>query len=492
MIKKLDKLVIKAFIGPFVATFFITLFVLVMQFFWLYIDDLVGKGLDFFTIAKLIGYVSATLVPLAFPLGMLLASIMTFGNLGETFELVAIKSAGIPLLRFMRPLFIVALFICGIAFLFNNYIIPVANLRMKTQLTNIRFSKPAFDLKEGVFYDGIPGYTMKIGKKDKEGKNLESIIIYEHSYELQDNFITAERGSMSVSPDKKKLLFDLQNGWRYQERGSSTNNYGTEYIRLGFKSYQKVFDLSALSMLNYNDSTFKNFYQMLSIRQLNVTIDSLHRGIDTFEKRGEKEISAFFNFNNFNKKDWDSSTKNKATIKQIDELVPDSIRTSVFSRTQSQITSLKNVTESRVTEYTEKKKQLQLHLIEWHRKFALSTACLVLFLIGAPLGSIIRKGGLGLPFVFALLFFIIFHLTNTFGEKLAKQEVLNPLSGMWLSTFILIPIGIFLTYKAMRDSQLFNKEYYYRVSRKIKPYLANLYKLYKENKKNVDVPDNKL
>ncbi|MBI2729420.1 MAG: LptF/LptG family permease [Sphingobacteriales bacterium] len=483
--KKLDKLIIKAFIGPFVATFFITLFVLVMQFFWLYIDDLVGKGLDFFTIARLIGYVSATLVPLAFPLGMLLASIMTFGNLGETFELVAIKSAGIPLLRFMRSLFVVALFICGIAFLFNNYIIPVANLRMKTLLTNIRFSKPAFDLKEGVFYDGIPGYTLKVGKKDKEGKNLENVIIYEHSYQLQDNIIVAQRGSMSVSADKRKLLFDLQNGWRYQERGSSGNNYNTEYIRLGFKNYQKVFDLSALAMLNYNDSAFKNFYQMLSVRQLGITIDSLHKDLDTFERKSEKDVSLFFNFGKLTAKDWDSvKTKKITSLKKIQDIVPDSVRTAVFSQTQSQLTSIKNSIEGKVNEYVEKKKQLQLHLIEWHRKFSLSTACLVLFLIGAPLGSIIRKGGIGLPFVFALIFFIFFHLINTFGEKLAKQEVFNALSGMWLSTFILIPIGIFLTYKAMHDSQLFNKEYYYRLSGKIKPYVLRLIQIIKRKKSN--------
>jgi lipopolysaccharide export system permease protein len=484
VIKKLDKLIIKAFIGPFVATFFITLFVLVMQFFWLYIDDLVGKGLDFFTIAKLIGYVSATLVPLAFPLGMLLASIMTFGNLGETFELVAIKSAGIPLLRFMRPLFVVALVICGIAFLFNNYIIPVANLRMKTLLTNIRFSKPAFDLKEGVFYDGIPGYTMKVGKKDKEGKNLENVIIYEHSYELQDNIIVAEKGTMSVSSDKKKLLFDLRNGWRYQERGNSNNNNGTEYIRLGFKNYEKVFDLSALARLNYDDSTFKNFYQMLSVRQLSTTIDSLNKTFDSFQIKNQITINSLFNFSKLSNKSWDSSSFYKQSFKSVAEIIPDSTRYATVTRAQSQMASIKNLNETRSTEYTERIKQIQLHKIEWHRKFALSTACLVLFLIGAPLGSIIRKGGIGLPFVFALLFFIIFHLLNTFGEKLAKQEVFNAFSGMWLSTFVLVPIGIFLTYKAMHDSQLFNKEYYYRISRKIKPYLSWLITTVSRKKKD--------
>ena len=484
MIKKLDKLIIKAFIGPFIATFFITLFVLVMQFFWLYIDDLVGKGLDFFTIAKLIGYVSATLVPLAFPLGMLLASIMTFGNLGETFELVAIKSAGIPLLRFMRPLFVVALLICGVAFLFNNYIIPVANLKMKTQLTNIRFSKPAFDLKEGVFYDGIPGYTIKVGKKDKEGKNLENVIIYEHSYELQDHIIVAERGSMSVSEDKKKLLFNLRNGWRYQERGNSGDNNGAEYIRLGFNEYQKVFDLSALALLDYGDSTFKNYYQMLSVRQLDMVIDSLKKTDEYFLTKGEKEITPYFKFAPEKSKAWDTMNVLPVKAKTFNELVPDSLKSLVSSHVQTQVSNLKSLLEVSANEYNQKLLQLQLHKIEWHRKLALSMACMVLFLIGAPLGSIIRKGGIGLPFVFALMFFIVFHLMNTFGEKLAKQEVLNAMSGMWLSSLVLLPIGIFLTYKAMQDSQLFNKEYYYRVAKKIKPMRIALTAAFKKKRRD--------
>jgi lipopolysaccharide export system permease protein len=172
VIKKLDKLILKAFIGPFIATFFISLFVLVIQFVWKYIDDLVGKGLDLFTIMRLMSYVTATAVPLALPLGILLASIMTFGNLGESFELVAIKSSGIPLLRFMRPLFFVTILICGIAFLFANYVIPVANLKFNTLLYDITVSKPAFDIKEGVFYDKLEGYVIKIEKKEKDGSTI--------------------------------------------------------------------------------------------------------------------------------------------------------------------------------------------------------------------------------------------------------------------------------------------------------------------------------
>ncbi len=179
MIKKLDKLIIKAFIGPFIATFLISLFVLVMQFFWLYIDDLVGKGLDVLTIFRLIGYVAATAVPLALPLALLLSSIMTFGNLGESFQLVAIKSAGIPLIRFMMPLMIVAILVSGVAFLFANNIIPVANLKLNALKYDIIVTKPALDIKEGVFYDKIEGYVIKIGKKEKDDSTIRNVVLYQ-------------------------------------------------------------------------------------------------------------------------------------------------------------------------------------------------------------------------------------------------------------------------------------------------------------------------
>jgi lipopolysaccharide export system permease protein len=222
--KKLDKLIVKAFVGPFIATFFITLFVLVLQFFWLYIDDFVGKGLSTDIIFRFILYQSAVLVPLALPLAVLLSSLMTFGNLGESFELVAIKSAGISLLRFMRPLFIVCLFISGIAFLFSNNIIPVANLKSRTLLSDIVYAKPAFDLKEGVFYDKINGFAIKIGKKEADSI-IKDVIVYEQGNPLQDNFIIADSGVMRVTGNKRFLEFNLKNGWRYQERGAG---YGTE------------------------------------------------------------------------------------------------------------------------------------------------------------------------------------------------------------------------------------------------------------------------
>ncbi len=481
MIKKLDTLIIKAFIGPFFATFFIALFVLVMQFFWLYIDDLVGKGLDLPTLAHLTGLVAVNWVPLALPLALLLSSIMTFGNLGESFELVAIKSAGIPLLRFMQPLFITAVIIAGISFLFANNIMPVAVLKLNTLKYDIIVSKPAFDIKEGVFYDKIEGYVIKIGQKSKDGNTIKDVIIYEKNYGLQDNSLIAESGIMKVAPGNR-LEFNLKNGWQYQEKGSRLTT-NTEFTRVGFKEYKKMLDLSSFKMNKTSDSAFSDNYKMLSVRQLSKTIDSLRNFETYFEKRSQTEVSSYFTFTKYADTGLIAvDTKSAANIKNINQIIPDSVGRSIQDKFKIQFNSAKSNIDLLAADYTARQKNLRSHLIEWHRKFTLAVACIVLFLIGAPLGSIIRKGGLGTPLVFAVIFFVIFHLLNTFGEKFVKGGVLSPFTGMWLSSAVLIPIGFFLTYKAMKDSQLFNQEYYYRSFKKLQIFLGTF-----RNKKNLQL-----
>jgi lipopolysaccharide export system permease protein len=476
--KKLDKLIIKAFIGPFVATFFITLLVLVMQFFWLYIDDFVGKGLGTNIIFEFILYQAAVLVPLALPLAILLSSIMTFGNLGEHFELIAIKSAGISLLRFMRPLFFVTLFICGIAFAFSNNIIPVANLKSRTLLSDIVYAKPAFDLKEGVFYNKISGFAIKIGTKESNDSVIRDVIVYEQGNPLQDNFIIAKSGIMRVSENKRFLEFNLRDGWRYQERGNNYANGNTEYIRIGFKEYKKQFDLSSFQFNRTADSVNKNNERMYSMRQLDKAIDSLEKENKRMANQNQLEMFRQIQFINFIDSAWPQKksvdTAAKKVIKNFDELLPDSARVDINQKVQNLATSMRINAES--SEYTlkDKEKNLRRHKIEWHRKIVLSLACLVLFLIGAPLGSIIRKGGLGTPMVFAIIFFMVFYFSSTTGEKFAKENSLTPFAGMWLATFILVPVGLFLTYKAMRDSQLFNKEAYKRFARFIGNFFRNL------------------
>ncbi len=514
MIKKLDTLILKAFIGPFFATFLISLFILVLQFFWKYIDDLVGKGLDTFTLLQLTAYVTATAVPLALPLGILISSIMTFGKLGESFETVAIKSAGIPLLRFMRPLMIVAVLISGVAFLFSNYIIPVAQLKFQTLLYDITVAKPAFNLKEGVFFKDFEGFTIKIGKKEKDNITIHDIIIFERNYNLQDNVIVAERGQMKISDDKRFLEFNMENGWRHEERGPSYS-VNTEYIRLNFETYKKVFDLSDLIITKTPDSLFKDNYRMLNMRQLDKTIDSLQvKSVAEQGRKIDREVGINYNFVRtkitpskeevpppititsikINKgvkpllsKPPQHGARNDfmkamATPKPVgyEDLLPDSTRQQVVSRAIDKVNSQKSSITSLVEESQHKVKSLRNHLVEWHRKLSLSFACFVLFLIGAPLGSIIRKGGMGMPLVIAVVFFLIFHLLNMFGEKFVREGITDAFTGMWLSTLVLLPVGFFFTYKAMRDSQLFNKEFYFRLFKPVSLFIKKMRKSGKE------------
>lgn len=475
MLKKLDILIIRAFVGPFIATFFITLLVLVMQFFWLYIDDFVGKGLDAGTILEFIWYQSAVLVPLALPLAVLLSSLMTFGNLGESFELVAIKSAGISLLRFMRPLFLVTIVICGVAFLFSNYIIPVANLKARTMLFDIVNSKPAFDLREGIFYDKIENLAIKVGKKEGDSI-IRDVVIYEKgNNNLQDNFIVAKSGVMRVGQSKRYLEFNLKDGWRYEERGNriSTDN---EYIRMGFKEYKKQLDLSSFQINWTNDSVNRNNERMLSMRQLDHSIDSLEVKKDDVLKRMDREVLANFAFVRYlDSTGWDTiKARLPAHVTRFEELVPDSLKSRVLYTQVSQVSSARINDDIILNDYEARQKDLRRHRIEWHRKISLSFACLVLFMIGAPLGSIIRKGGLGTPLIFAIVFFMLFYFSSTTGEKFAKEGTLSALTGMWMSTMVLLPIGIFLTVKAMRDSSLFNQEFYFRLARDARRLWNNL------------------
>jgi lipopolysaccharide export system permease protein len=469
VIKKLDILIVKAFVGPFVATFFITLLVLVMQFFWLYIDDFVGKGLPTKIIFEFIWYQSAVLVPLALPLAVLLSSLMTFGNLGESFELVAIKSAGISLLRFMRPLFFISLIICGIAFMFSNNIIPVANLKSRTLLTDIVYAKPSFDLKEGVFYDKINGFAIKIGKKEANDSVIRDVIVYEQGNPLQDNFIIAKSGIMRVTENKRFLEFDLKDGWRYQERGDNYAGGQTEYIRFSFSEYKKQFDLSSFQINWTPDSVNKNNEKMYSMRQLVKAIDSLKKEITGFKNQTNAELYRMVPFANMLDSTWDKKplpdSASGTDVKNFDQILPDSARLTINQRVQNLASSLRISTESNMLALKDKERNLRKHKIEWHRKITLSLACLVLFLIGAPLGSIIRKGGLGTPLIFAIIFFMVFYFSSTTGEKFAKENTLSAFTGMWMATFILLPIGLFLTYKAMRDSRLFNKDSYNKTAR---------------------------
>lgn len=445
-----------------------------MQSLWKYVDDLVGKGLDAVTVLKFLLYASASLLILVMPIAILLSSIMTFGNLGEKFELVAIKASGISLLRFMRPLMWVAVLLCGITFFFANYVIPIANLKFKALYSGILYKKPALDLKEGTFYTAIPGYSIKIAKKDADGKTIHKVIIYEQQNTLQDNCIIAEKGIMQLSADEKYLEFTLQNGYRYQERGNTTDT-STEFISLGFKEYKKLIDIESLKLATTPDSVFKNDSRAMTIPQINKLITKLSKDVDSIDVQLKKNIDRQIPSMVIADTTWKktaSFTGNKKA-KRMSDLLPDSLEESIKSGAVRQVDNIKSTLEFRTPEIENQKKEIRIAAIEWHHKISLSFACLVLFFIGAPLGSIIRKGGLGMPIVVAIVFFLIFHLLNMFGEKFVRDALVPTVVGTWLPIIVLAPVGFFFTYKAMHDSQLFNKEFYYRVFRKMKLLVNN-------------------
>lgn len=458
--KKLTLLVLRAFAGPMVITFIISLFVLLMQFLWKYIDDLVGKGIDTVIIIKLMVYVSVTLVPLALPLSLLLSSLMTFGNLAEHFEITACKSAGVSLQRIMRPLIITAFLICGSAFYFSNYILPIANLKMNALLYDVRQQKPALLIKEGIFYNGIDGYSIRVGKKESDGQTLRNIMIYDHSENRGNTkLILAESGKMAMSNDERYLLLYLSKGSSYEERENKPGRTSRPLMRSEFEEELVRFDLSSFKMTRTNEQLFKDNYQMLNLRQLSYASDSLEKKIRDKQNEFYKVLTGMINVDTGKTKTAFVPISNNTNF--IKYFPADRQKMIVSTATYS-VRNMKNMTDDMVQDMEIKSKSLAKHQIEWQRKFTLSFACLILFFIGAPLGAIIKKGGLGTPVVVSIIFFLIYHIISITGEKFAREGVILPWKGMWLSSIILLPIGIFLTYKATTDSGLFDKDTYTR------------------------------
>ncbi|MCW3122314.1 MAG: permease [Flavipsychrobacter sp.] len=474
MIKKLDILIIRSFVGPFVVTFFVSLFVLIMQFFWLYMDEMIGKGISIWSLLQLLVYMSTTLVPLALPLSILLSSIMTFGNMGENFELVAIKSSGISLLRFLRPLFIFIVFISGLAFLFSNNVIPIANLKALSLLYDVRNAKPTLNIRPDQFNVDIPGYAIRVGSKDKDGKTIRDVIIYDHTDLAGNNkVITAKEGQI-LSEGKTALIFKLKDGWRYEE-GYEHGAHTYTQTRVHFAKWDKIFDLSTFKFTRTNEDQFKNAYQMMNVSQLSENIDSLKRTKGKLFNSVTSYMTPFFSIAKNGKQDNELAKKMNSSsrpVRKYDssfvQFIPDSIRASAINLVLNNIRSFKSSLDIAALD---KKLQIENYLkfdVEWHRKFTLSFACILLFLIGAPLGAIIRKGGLGMPLVIAVVFFMLFHILNITGEKLAKSTSVDPWIGMWMSTAMLLPIAAWLINAARNDSQIFNKELYLRIWRFIK------------------------
>ncbi|NNC95072.1 MAG: YjgP/YjgQ family permease [Chitinophagales bacterium] len=461
--KKIDQFLFKSFIGPFVITFFIALFILVMQFLWKYVDELVGKGLEIHVLVKLLFYHSMRLVPLALPLAVLLASIMTFGNLGEYYELTAMKSAGISLFRIMRGLIITAVVLSIFAFVFSNEVLPWANLKSGSLLYDIKHQKPTFSLREGIFNNSFDGFSIRAEEKDEDGQTLKDIMIYDHSSRKgNDLVITAKSGYMYQTSDRSAIIFKLFDGHQYREIPPKTlKDNSFEHYRTRFESWEKVFDLSEFEFSRVDEKFFKDLHQMLDIVELTKAIDTISIERSRIAVKLDKNTESVILAERY--KLAVDTIINKVGSNDVVSLlrtVDPKKRKSIFEKANFKAKNMKSFAGMAGRQLERKNRDLVVHWIEWHRKFTLSIACLVLFFIGAPLGSIIRKGGLGWPFFWSIIFFIIFHVTSISGEKMAEEMTVSPFFGMWMSTFILFPVGAFLTYKAANDSNLFEARAY--------------------------------
>src|ERR1051326_2110986 len=479
--KTLPRYIILSYIGPFLMTFFIAVFVLFLQFLWKYVDDLIGKGLEWNVLAELFFYAALSMFPLSLPLAILLSSLMTFGSLGEQFELVALKSAGMSLRKIMTPLIIVAFLTSVAAFFFSNNMLPFINLKMNSLIYDIQQKKPALNIKEGVFYNGIDGYTIRIEHKDEDEINCHGIMIYDHSQGLDNNKVTtAESGKLFLSEDKQFLTIILYNGTNFEEVTDANSEATHPLVRSKFKEQTIRFDLSGFRMVRTDEELFKSNYSMLNIRQIDEMIDSLH--IDK-----QKQISDF-------KKNFADMLSEEKITKHISNspgmiandtihfpgmakmiqhhmqpVIPDagSSKSRAIDMALNMARSKKYYIESLIGEMDNYDQPVMALNVEWHKKFTLSLACLILFFVGAPLGAIIRKGGLGMPVVVSVIIFILFWVITITGEKMSKEGAIPPYIGMWIATAVTLPLGIFLTRKATSDSALFDTDSYLRPFQKI-------------------------
>lgn len=462
--KKLDKFILKSYIGPFILTFFISIFILLMQFLWRYIDDLVGKGLGAAVITELLLYATTSLVPMALPLAILLSSIMTFGDIAEHYELMAIKSAGISLVKIMKPLIIFVVFLSIGAFLFSNNVMPYTNLKMQSLLWDVKHQKPEVSINEGVFSDALEGYTIKVGHKSRKSPMLYDIMIYNHTQENGNRDVTlADSGTMIMTADKHYMVLTLYSGTNYVEEVEKRKRWDQrEYPQrtTHFRVQQFSIDMSGLGFERSDESLFKNGYAMLNLSQLQYTTDSLNKKFRTRTNQYvDKLISTnYFKRLNLQKEDslWLQQhelplTKN-LNIDSAMQALTKSERYAIITSAAESAHNTKTYISQNISEFERSQKNIKRHEIEWHRKFTLSIACLLLFFIGAPLGAIIRKGGIGTPIVVSVLFFVLYYVINISGEKAAKMGTWPSWLGMWLSSMVFLPMGAFLTYKAVKDA----------------------------------------
>ncbi|EGK01199.1 LptF/LptG family permease [Dysgonomonas gadei] len=492
-IKRLYTFVIQTFLPVFAMTFVICLFIVLMQFLWRYVEDLVGKGLDISVLAELFLYAAFQLIPMALPLSLLLASLMAFGNLGERLELLSIKASGVSLLKAMKPLIILVAFISIGAFFFQNEAMPRIQVKLRALLWSIKQKSPELDIPEGSFYSDIPNYNLYVKKKNRETKMLHEVMIYDTSKGF-DNMavIVCDSALMRGSEDKTFLLLNLYHGQQFanfrqadvNSTSSRNNNQFAPYSRENFKEKEVIIPFNT-GFDRMDESNLEGTQISKNIVQLSHSIDSMSARLDSVNIRDRKIIGQHTYFSYRNTEAYQNRLKEADSLKvekpkalqkkeqpakiDFDSLLNSYSRDEMAQHLMSAASEAEN-SRYNMLESTQKaglQKNIRFHEVERHRKFTLSFACLIFFFIGAPLGAIIRKGGLGMPVVVSVALFIVYYIIDNIGYKMARDGVWEAWQGMWLSSFALFPLGVFLTYKAMNDSALFNPEAYGKFIRKI-------------------------
>ncbi len=462
-LKKLHSLVIKEFLPPF----FITLFISVFLFFLVevvitYLDDLIGKGLRTSDLFKLFFYAWIAIIPQCIPLAVLLASIMCFGNLAENYELAAMKASGISLLRIIRPVFIVILLLSGSTFLFINFILPVVHLKSQTLLYDMRQKKPTVNIKEGVFYNAIENYSLRVGKKSLDKDTLYEIYIYDHTAHMGNDIqMYAKSGKITTTQDSSDLVLTLRDGNRYEEsKNYESTSRKNKLSHLNYKQLQVNIPLEDYKLKHTNEELFKGNEEMLNVWQLDSVADSTIRIINKQITNLYGQAANYFYPRTLRFSNKINSFSKVNVLMFYDSLKKDSFIFCVQNALNTTRTALSYIDNANINLDVENKTLLSL-VIEWHKKITVSFACIILFFIGAPLGAIIKKGGLGMPVVVSVFFFLAYYILNEFYLNLANEGHLAPLKAIWMPLIIFLPISVFLTSKAARDSSIFDATSYY-------------------------------
>ncbi len=461
LLKKLHKLTLKSFIPPFFATLFVSAFLFfLVEIVITYLDELIGKGLRTIDLIQLFTYAWIAILPRCIPLAVLLASIMSYGNLAENYELAAMKSSGLSLFKIIKPVFIFIVFLAGLTFLFNNFVLPVVQLKSMSLLYDIRQKKPTVNIKEGTFYNKIDNYSIRVAKKSKNKDTLKEIYIYDHSLHLGNTIqMYANSGKISTTIDTSALILILRDGNRYEEVVDNLSPGKRPLSQLNFKQLQVNIELVDFKLKRTDEGSWKGAQEMLNMWQLDSLADSTKHKIDKRFGEIQRQVKGNFFYRTYNVNKV-KEPKHPVNIK----LFYDSLNNDRFKLC---IDNALNITrtnsgyfDSVIVGIDADNIEYLKYLTEWHRRMVISFACIVLFFIGAPLGAIIKKGGLGMPVVVAVFFFLAYYILTDAFLAMAAEGTMPPWEAVWMPLIIFLPISIFLTFKAAKDSALFDLSYY--------------------------------